>query len=369
MVPNQHFDRPGKSPFMDMELVPKYADEAGETNGVRVSPNAAQTLGLRLGRVERVAMVARLRAVGTVAFDEQRLEVVQARVEGYVDRLYVKAPFERVRRGQALADLVAPEWLEAEQQYLLLLDTNADDARALLEAARERLVVLGVPETSIRALEATRKPNATTTVYAPIDGVVAELAVRQGAAFSSGASLFRINGLETVWVNAQVPEAQAALAAASSIVEAHATAWPGAIFQGRVIALLPNVDPQTRTLTARISLENAGNRLSPGMYVTLDFSTRSAEPQLVVPSEAVIATGTRNVVIVARAAGGFEVANVTLGREQDGRTAILSGLTEGQSIVLSGQFLIDSEANLTATVNRLEGAAGAGSPSQPEVRP
>jgi membrane fusion protein, copper/silver efflux system len=354
MQPNQHFDEPGKSPFMDMPLVPKYADESGD-GGVRVSPNTVQNLGIRVGRVESVVLRSRLHAVGTVAFDERLLELVQARVDGYVTQLHVKAPFAHVARGQPLAEILAPQWLEAEQQYLALLDADAERVGALRQAARERLIVLGVAETSIQTLESTRKPNATTTLYAPTDGVITELAARQGAAFIAGASLFRINGLKTVWVNAQIPEAQVSAVTAESSVEAQATAWPGARFMGRVLALLPDVDPQTRTLTARVAIDNDGRRLFPGMYLTLDFASSPGAPQLVVPSEAVITTGTRNVVIVMRGRGGFDVVKVTTGREQDGRTPILSGLAEGESVVLSGQFLIDSEASLTAAVSRLQG--------------
>jgi Cu(I)/Ag(I) efflux system membrane fusion protein len=355
MQPNQHFDKPGKSPFMDMQLVPKYADESGE-GGVRVSPNTAQNLGIRIGRVESVALPARLHAVGSVAFDERLLELVQARVDGYVTQLHVKVPFAPVARGQPLAEILAPQWLEAEQQYLGLLDADAQRVGALRQAARERLIVLGVPESNIQALESTRKTSATTTLYAPIDGVITELAARQGAAFMAGASLFRINGLKGVWVNAQIPEAQVSAVSAGSNVEAQANAWPGTRFRGRVLALLPDVDSQTRTLTARVEIDNDGRRLYPGMYLTLDIASSPGAPQLVVPSEAVITTGTRNVVIVVRGRGGFDVVNVTTGTEQDGRTPILSGLTEGESVVLSGQFLIDSEASLTAAVSRLQGA-------------
>jgi Cu(I)/Ag(I) efflux system membrane fusion protein len=354
MVPGQKFDKPGKSPFMDMQLVPVYADEAGEDGAdVRVSPSIAQNLGIRLGRVERVVMKNELRAVGSVAYDERLLALVQPRVDGYVTELHVRAPLERVRRGQVLAEILAPQWLEAEQEYLALLGATAERALGLRDAARERLVVLGLPEATIESLEKTRKANAATTLVAPIDGVVTELGARQGASFMAGATLFRINGLSTVWVNAQVPEAKVSAVSSGAMVEAHATGWPGTTFKGRVVALLPEVDRRTRTLAARVSLENEDDRLSPGMYVTLDFVGRGGEPQLVVPTEAVISTGERNVVIVAREAGGFDVANVSLGAEQGGRTVVLSGLGEGQSIVLSGQFLIDSEANLKSAVNRL----------------
>ncbi len=356
MVPGQRFDRPGKSPFMDMQLVPVYADEEPGGAAVRVSANVTQNLGIRLGKVEKTVLQPRLSAVGSVAFDERHLELVQSRVEGYVTRLHVKAALEQVKRGQPLADILSPQWLAAQNEYLSLLDAQTERGQAIRDAARQRLTILGVPDATIRAIERDRKPLADTTVFAPIDGVVTELAVREGAAFMAGAPLFRINGLDTVWVNAQVPEAQVSMIPSGSTVTARATAWPGTELAGRVLALLPDVDPQTRALPVRIELKNPEHRLAPGMFVSLDFKARAGEPQLAVPSEAIIMTGERNVVVVARDEGGFDIARVTVGPEADGKTAILSGLSEGQSIVLSGQFLIDSEASLTSTVSRLSTA-------------
>lgn len=355
MVPGAKFDKPGKSPFMDMQLVPVYADEAGGGD-VRISPNVTQNLGIRLGKVEKRTLPHSFSAVGSVTFDERLLEVVQARVSGNVVRLYVKAPLVRVRRGQPLADLLAPEWLAAQQDYLALLDVQSASAQAIRDAARQRLVVLGVPDTTIRTLEKDRKTNPTTTVFAPIDGVVTELAVREGSAFAAGDSLVRINGLSTAWVNAQVPEVQVSLVTMGSSVEVHAIAWPGTTFKGRVIALLPQIDLQTRTLTVRLAVDNPGYQLSPGMFVSLSFTGSAAQPQLVVPSEAVITTGERSVVIVARGDGAFDIADVKIGMERNGMSAVLSGLAEGQSIVLSGQFLIDSEASLKSAAHRLTGA-------------
>lgn len=358
MVPGAKFDKPGRSPFMDMQLVPVYADEEGGS-AVRVSSAVSQSLGIRIGTVEKTVLQQRLNAVGGIAFDERLLELVQARVEGYVTRLYVKAPLERVRRGQPLADILSPQWLEAQQEYLALLDARSERGQSIKEAARQRLVVLGVPESTIRDLEAQRKANASTTLVAPLDGVVTELSVREGSAFMAGAALFRINGLRTVWGNAQVPEAQVSMIPMGSTVEARATAWPGMTFKGRVIALLPEVDPQTRTVPVRIVIENPDFKLAPGMYASMEFAGKAGEEHLVVPSEAVIMTGERNVVIVAREKGGFDVADVTIGSEAAGKTAILSGLEEGQSIVLSGQFLIDSEASLRSAVSRLSSEVAA----------
>jgi Cu(I)/Ag(I) efflux system membrane fusion protein len=352
MVPSARFDKPGKSPFMDMQLVPVYADEAGGA-AVKVSATVTQNLGIRLGTVEKAKLRPKLAAVGSVAFDERLLEVVQARVEGYVTRLHVKAPLERVRRGQPLADIVAPAWLEAQEEYLSLLDAQSGRGQSIRDAARQRLAVLGVPESTIRDLDTHRKTSATATLVAPIDGFVTELAVREGSAFMPGAALFRINGLKTVWVNAEVPETQVSMIPLGSQATAHAPAWPGMAFKGRIVALLPNVDPQTRTLPVRVVVDNSELKLAPGMFVSLDLEGQDEQEYLVVPSEAVIVTGERNVVVVAHEGGGFDVAEVTLGAEVDGRTAILSGLEAGQPIVLSGQFLIDSEASLKSAVSRL----------------
>ena len=216
--------------------------------------------------------------------------------------------------------------------------------------------ILGVPEATIRRIETERKTVSTTTIASPIDGVVSELGVRDGAGFMPGAVLFRINGMTTVWVNARIPETQLSLVAIGSKVQATATAWPGVGFKGKVIALLPQVDADTRTSSARIVLDNKDGKLSPGMFVSLELSAPGADAQLLVPSEAVITTGERSVVIVANTDGTFGVVNVGVGAEHDGRTAILEGLAEGQSVVASGQFLIDSEASLKSTVSRLEGA-------------
>jgi membrane fusion protein, copper/silver efflux system len=365
MSPNVKFDKPGRSPFMDMPLVPVYADEELGGPAVHVDPGVAQSMGIRLGRAALAVLPSDLSAVGSVAFDERLLDVVQARVEGYVTRLHVRSPLEHVRRGQPLADILAPEWLAAQQEYVALLDATTERGRAIRSAARERLAVLGVPEAAIRQIEQTRKTDAATTVFSPSDGVVTELAVREGAAFMPGAPLFRINGLKTVWVNAEIPEAQVGMVPAGSSVEVRATAWPGATFSGRVAALLPEIDPQTRTLPVRIVVANPDRRLAPGMFVALAFAGRSGEPQLVVPSEAVIMTGERSVVISSRD-GGFDVTDVTPGPEVEGKTVILSGLSEGQSVVLSGQFLIDSEASLRSAITRLETAGGT---SAPDKRP
>ncbi len=354
MVPGAKFDKPGKSPFMDMQLVPVYADEASGAD-VRINPAFTQNLGIRLGEVSRQAQAFTFDAVGNVAVDERSLQVIQARVEGYVSKLYVKAPLTRVKRGQKLAEIVAPQWLAAQQEYLSLRSASSLSAAAVREAARQRLLVLGIPEQAVRLLDERGQVDTTTTLVSPEDGVLTQLSVREGAAFMPGAPLMEVTGLSKVWVNAQIPEAQVSRVGASAVIDVHASAWPEQIFQGRLIALLPEVSLQTRTVTARLEVDNPEHQLLPGMFVRLSVQSPLDAATLVVPAEAVITTGERSVVIVSDRAGGFTVAEVEVGAESHGQTTILSGLEEGQSIVLSGQFLIDSEASLRSTINRLTG--------------
>lgn len=353
MVPGAKFDKPGKSPFMDMQLVPVYVDEQAGA-AVRIDPAVAQNLGIRIGKVERRAIQRRVRAAGSVVVDQRRMQVVQTRVAGTVTRLHVKAPLVPVKRGQLLAEVVSPEWIGAQQEYLALLDSKSTPAQAIREAARLRLAVLGVPESTVRTIETTRKVNATTSVHAPMDGVITELSTLEGGAFAAGSSLFQITDLQSVWVDAQIPESEISGVREGASAQVTAKAWPGKTFPGKVIALLPSVDPQTRTVGARVEVANESRKLLPGMYVSVELAQSEDGEQLVVPSEAVIATGERTVIIVGREGGGFDVADVTIGTEEDGLTTIVSGLEAGRSVVLSGQFLIDSEASLRSTIHRME---------------
>ncbi len=352
MRPELRFEKPGKSPFMDMALVPVYATEAATAGGVTVSAAAQQNLAFRLGTVERAAIAAQVSAPGSVGYDERTAVVLQTRVAGYVTHLYVRAALEPVHRGQVLAEIGAPAWSEAAGEYLALLRSESAASAALRAAARQRLIVLGVPESAILTLEQSQSLPATT-LLAPIDGVVTEVTLREGATFDAGTVLFRLNGTATVWVDARVPESLAHAIAKGARVEVRAQAAPGETLHGQVLAVLPQVDPVTRTLGARIVVDNPAGRLKPGMFVQTTISEPRAVAQLWVPSEAVIATGERTVVVLKRSDGEFEVVPVTLGAEHDGKSAILSGLSAGQTIVLSGQFLIDSEASLKSTVNRL----------------
>jgi Cu(I)/Ag(I) efflux system membrane fusion protein len=372
MVPDQHFDHAGKSPFMDMQLVPKFAGNASDSGDdvVRIDPRQVQNLGMRTARAERGLLTSSVRASGSVAFDERAVSVVQARTAGIVERLDVRAPLAAVKQGQSLLTVLAPDWTAAQAEYLSLRHSRSPGLEDVRTAARERLLLLGMSEGQIRSIEQRGQAQARITIAAPRDGVIGELSVREGATVAAGAPLLRINGLDTVWVNAAIPEAQIHRVTPASPVDAEFPAYPGERFSGQVEALLPDVDAATRTQTARIVLKNPGHRIAPGMFARLTFTSAAQETTgVLVPSEAVIATGTRSVVIVAEGDGHFRPQEVRLGDEADGKTNVIEGIKDGETVVLSIQFLIDSEASLSGTLARLGGGDDAPTAAKDVVTP
>lgn len=364
MNPGQKFDKPGKSPFMDMDLVPVYADVERAQGGVAVSPSVRQNLGMRVAVARKGSLAGTLDAVGNVAFDERDLVQLQARSSGYVETLFVRAPLEHVRKGQALLQLYVPDWVAAQEEYLAIrrMPAGADTA-GLLDAAVQRMRLAGMTDAQVRQVSSRSQVSPRITVSAPIDGVVSELSVREGMAVALGAPLFRINGLRIVWVNAEVPESAAAQVRPGMAVSAASPAYPGTVFSGKVEALLPEVSAATRTLKARIALANPGAKLVPGMFATVHLVPAQRRESVLVPSEAVIRTGRRTVVITVADDGTFVPREVVAGAEADGQTEIVEGLDEGRKVVASGQFLIDSEAGLRGTLQRLGGTAAQAQPA------
>ena len=341
MVPTQKFDKPGKSPFMDMQLVPRYADEQ-DAGGVSVSPAGLQSLGLRTATVERQALADRIDAVGTLQLNERDVSLVQARAAGFVEKVYARAPGDVIAAGAPLADLMLPEWLAAQREFLAV---RALGDAALAAASRQRLSLLGMPDELIARVAASGQAAARYTVTAPIGGLLAELMVRQGMTVTPGTSLARVNGLSALWLEAAVPEAQAGAVATGQRVDARLAAFTGEVFHGRVAAVLPEADSQTRTLRVRIELPNPGGRLKAGMFAQVALSGPPREV-LVIPSEAVIRTGKRALVYLVDGPGRFHPVEVSPGAELGDKLVIQGGLEAGQQVVASSQFLIDSEASL-----------------------
>ncbi len=353
MVPGKRFDAPAKSPFMDMMLVPVYGGAGGDDQGtVTVSPRIQQNLGVRTAVVEEGVLQPMVSVVGSIAWNERDQSVVQARATGYLEKLYVRATLDRVRAGQPFAELYVPDWVAAQEEYLAVRRIAPGDA-ALLAAARQRLLLAGMSETQVARVDAAGTVQPRITIVAPSSGVVAELVAREGMTVSPGMMLARINGLASVWALAELPESQAALVRPGSQVEARSPGVPGAVFRGSVQALLPDVNPTTRTLKARVQFANPEGRLVPGLFVTMQFMDMRAEKALLVPTEAVIQTGRRAVVMVAEDGGRFAPVDVETGLETGGRTEIKRGLKAGQRVVVSSQFLIDSEASLKGVEARL----------------
>ena len=346
MLPAERYPGPGKS-SMNMDLIPKYAEETGAT-GVRIDPASLQNLGGRVVSVTMGTLPSGFTATGVVDFNQRDLAIVQARAGGFVQRVYNHAPGDLVRAGAPLADVLVPEWGGAQVEYLAVRRTG--DA-GLTRAARQRLALLGMSDGLIDQIERTGRPRTVVTLSTPTGGVIRILNVRGGMTVMAGQTLAEINGLGTVWVNAAIPEALAGQVRPGSPVSVTLAAFPGETFAGRVSALLPEAQGETRTLTARIELSNRGDRLKPGMFATVQLGA-TASPALLVPSEAVIRTGKRTLVMLALAGGRYQPAEVRTGREAGGKTEVLAGLADGEKIVASGQFLIDSEASLAGIAAR-----------------
>ena len=342
MYPQQKFDEPGKSPFMDMDLVPRYADEGGDGASMSIDPSVTQNLGMRLATATRESISQSLEATGALMFDERDVAVVQARSGGFVERVYDRAPEDVIEKGAPLADLLVPEWAAAQEEYLALKGIGQPQ---LLAAARQRLRLAGMPADVIAQLERTGKARPVWTVTSPIGGVLESLNVREGMTVPAGASLARINGLDSVWLEVAVPEAQITNLAPGQSVTARLPAFAGETLEGTIQAVLSQANLDSRTVRVRVELPNPQQRLRPGMTAEVTLS-RNVEDALVIPSEAVIRTGQRALVMLAENEGRYRPVEVRIGREFDDKTEVLDGLEAGQQVVASGQFLLDSEASL-----------------------
>jgi Cu(I)/Ag(I) efflux system membrane fusion protein len=354
MVPGQRFDKPGKSPFMDMQLVPVYADGDSSDGGVKVSPTVQQNLGIRTATVRKTDVSSSFDAVGAVQFDERLNVAVQTRVAGYVEHLAVRAPMEQVRKGQTLATIFAPDWLGPQNELLAL--KRAGVSEDLVAATRERMRAMSIPDALIRQSEASGTAQARFTLSAPVSGVIAELGVHEGVAVTPGMTLFRIAGLEKVWAVAEVPEAQAIRLTRGQKVKAVLQADASQTFDGELKEILPQVSASTRTLQARFEVDNRAGKLMPGMLLRLQVAGPGSS-RLVVPSETVIRTGKRAVVLVRKENGSFESRDVAIGQEVGDDIEVTHGLTEGERVVASGQFLIDSEARLRSVTGSMSAPA------------
>lgn len=348
MIPTEHHDQPGLS-SMGMQMIPKYADAGTDASAVRIDAATIQNLGVRTAPVERRVLAATIQVPGTIGWDLRQAIVVSARVDAVVTRLYVRAPYTNVTAGAPIADVLAPQWSSAVAEAQALQHVQSAEAKALRDAAQQRLLILGLSPTDGRAIGG----GGQITLHAPQTGVISTLDVREGQRVNAGQTLMTINGSSTVWVEAALPQAVAGSVHANTPVTVRVDALPGQTFHGHVEVLLPDIDMTTRTQRARIVLANPEGSLSPGMFATVQLEPTPGKAVPVVPDDALIATGTHARVIVAEEGGRFRAVAVHTGRAAGGYTEVLDGLAGGEKVVVSGQFLIDSEASLSGALDRL----------------
>ena len=374
-------DRPGRSP-MGMDLVPVYADDAGglPPGTVRVDPGFVQSIGVRTEPIRRRNVAQTIRTVGTLAHNDRQIAWVNTKYDGWIENVAVNYLGETVEAGQVLFDIYSPQLVTTQMEYLQAVDyaarletseypTIAERARSLVASTRARLNYWDITDEQIERLERERTPRRTLAVLSPVTGVVVEKMDQalDGMYVEAGMNLYKMADLTTIWVDVEVFEHQVEAMRVGQRARVELPYLPGRPYTGFVRYLYPHFDQQTRTMTVSIELENPDLTLRAGMYANVTFDVPVARNALAVPEEAVIRGGTRDLVVLERSAGTFQVAGVTLGRYGDGVWEVLDGIAEGDTIVVSAQFLIDSESNLTQAIRGID--SGLEMPEMPTEHP
>ncbi len=359
MSPNTHFDKPGKSPFMDMDLVPKYADEKGESTqaGIKIDPTQIQNLGVKTDKVQLGRLTYSQTLPANVSFNEYQFAIVQSRADGFVEKVYPLTIGDKVKKGAPLLELTIPEWVAAQSEYLLLNSTggSATELRGVLE----RIRLAGMPEQDIQRLKSTHQLQTRFILRAPIDGVITAFDLRSGMNISKDKVVAQIQGMDPVWISAAVPESIAFLMKDSTQFTLSVPAFPQKTFTVQQWSVLPSADKSTRTLQIRLQVDNKDEALKPGMNAYLTFSSHS-EKMLLIPSQAVIDTGGEQRVITLDSSGRFVPKTIRVLQQSQRLTGIGAGLAEGELVVVNGLFLIDSEANISGALQRMRQSDAAG---------
>jgi Cu(I)/Ag(I) efflux system membrane fusion protein len=349
---------PDTCPICGMDLVAKQMDpDVGKYPEVKLTAAVVQNMGVRTAKVERGTLWKYIRTVGRVEYDETRLAHVHPRADGWIEGLQLRAEGEPVKRGQTLGRLYSPDILAAQVEFLIARQT-ADGAttRRQIDKARNLLRLLDVPEPVIREIESSGEARNTVPIIAPADGVVTRLMAREGMYVRPDSEMFTIADLSQVWVMVDVYEHQIDWLAPGLSAEIRVPAHPGRIWEGEVEYLYPDLDPKTRTLRVRLAFANPELLLKPNMFAEVVIYGGPKRDVLKIPREALIVTGEREAVVRALGDGRFQPVDVVTGMQREGEIEILSGLEEGDEIVVSGQFLIDSESNLQASFMRMSNA-------------
>ena len=351
MDANFRRDEPGKSP-MGMDLVPVYADEIdGQPGVVAIDATIVNNLGVRTARAQRGQLSQRIETVGYVAYDEDTVQHVHTRVEGWIEKLATKATGDPVEKGQLLFELYSPTLVNAQEEYLIALRSANT---LLLNASKERLAALGVTGSEIARLDKERTVRRRVRVYAEADGVIAHLGVREGIFVTPATEIMSVAELDKVWVLAEVFERQAAWVKPGQSAMVELDYLPGEMWHGNVDYVYPELDPKTRTLKVRLRFDNAAQTLRPNMFARVTIQGDNVGEMVHVPREALIRGGSINRVVLALGEGRFKAQPVQIGIESGDRVAIRKGISAGDLVVVSGQFLIDSESNIESALARMQ---------------
>ena len=365
MDPNYRRNEPGKSP-MGMDLVPVYADEAAEPDSatVTIHPSVVNNLGVRTAPAAFGALARRVETVGYVGYDEDTVQHIHSRVDGWMESLAIKSAGEPVRAGQLLYQLYSPTLVNAQEEYLAALNGGN---RTLIGASRARLESLGVTDGDVRRLDRERSASRLISVYADNEGFATDLGVREGIYITPDTEIMTIAQLDQVWVLVEVFERQSGWIREGQQAEVELDYLPGESWQGRVDYVYPELDPVTRTMRVRLRFDNSAQRLRPNMFARVTIFGSDTDPVVHVPREALIRGGAIDRVVVSLGDGRFRAQPVDVGIEAGNRVEIRSGLSADELIVTSGQFLIDSEANIDSALTRMDDEAASALPDRVQI--
>ncbi|HAS6254528.1 TPA: efflux RND transporter periplasmic adaptor subunit [Vibrio vulnificus] len=359
MDPNYKRDKPGKSP-MGMDLIPVYADDLAGANDkpgtVKIDPSVENNLGVKTAAVELAKLSPRIETVGYIAFDESKLWQTNVRVSGWVEKLYINAVGEQVKKGDVLFTLYSPELVKAQEELLNAKRTGRD---GLVKGATERLLSLGVDREQINQVIRRGKASQTIEIKALANGVIASLNIREGGYLSPAQAVISAGPLNEVWVDAEVFERQAHWLTNGSQASMTLDALPGKAWQGEVDYVYPILDPKTRTLRMRLKFANPNGELKPNMFANITLQPVTDSDVLTIPKSSVIRSGGMTRVVLAEGEGKYRSARIEIGREAGDKIEVLQGLTVNDRIVTSAHFMLDSESSQSADLSRINGVEAA----------
>lgn len=366
MNPQRHYNKAGKAPD-GMDLVPKYADEQPSTvapGSVMLSAGKQQLIGVRTAEVKREALVREVRTTGQITADETKIAHVHVKVNGFIEQVFVDYIGQLVKKGQPLFTLYSPDLVSTQEEYLIAkrgektLSTSpfaevAQGSVSLLRSTRERLKLWDISDAQIKRLDETGEVSRTLTFHSPITGFVMDRKAFPQTSVTPDTELYTVSGLSTVWVIADIFEYEVPFVRIGQHAEVQLSYYPGKTWSGRVSFIYPTVDPATRTVKVRLEFPNPHLQLKPQMFADVQLKINYGK-QIVVPQEAVLDSGKEQKVFVAKGNGYFEPRSITTGAKLDGKVVVLSGLKAGETVVSSGNFLIDSESRLKGAAGRMQ---------------